>query len=1066
MSEGPTLSNNLFPLGDEEGEITFSTEEGVVSAFAPGTSHVVCDERGMKNQTRHTDITAPITVLHEPSFAGSSYDGFSECDENRRSGVLDEIKSLQENSISDYDDNSRSRVLNEIKSLEDELEVGNVLDRITKLEETVHKLARIQENEILHSRTFESGNNKNESSKEFCANISELLECLEKEVDQNDFEVNEFTKDNIVQSQSDSSSDEGIKKGHATNILGKIKKIHDKLRGKSSKIYDEDDDDEDEETLPEDCYSMIALNGPDGKRWPKQKKMFFLFGLNVFLFQFAFLFLMIWSRIDTDAGDTESDNPHDTIFKFIPSNSKYMIRAAQFISILAYTLFPESSLMEIIKAVRYFPTKDASTYDPNGFMRLSCILRAMQGSMATLAVFAVLITSDTVEAIVLNFTALNFISGLDDDAFSLAREGMFGKGLKQEAIRIENKERPPYVTKRSKFVVHWGVMGSTAAILFSLLAIVYVVQVFTTSWVTNTFRVGIREGKSQKNLSGCYGVNANPKIDQRRTYDHFEGRAAFGYCESESRWIFFEGSAADLDPCEAGEDEIAHSSETSDFDIASAFESAWFYPSSKIPINMFFESDGDNDDLYCDMDFGDGICNEPFNDPGYEFDYGDCCAASCTASHCGAGLTNAFGATNITDSIGFPTCKDPRMESITIQLNAIKSSRDEEFGMFPCALDAAKTEMDEWRAATPASPSLYLECDGRYVLSISIDKEMENHAETVKVEDGATCTLRISNSAHVFQSDSKTASWYKQSGTYCEEPIWFVNYTVLHGSQLGIDFDGLEILTQSSSEVENSYFKRIPECYLQKLKHRHDDLASLYDISHPSSKAIERLRNDTSGYSDCTNEFFVERFALSSIYFALKKNGTRTWIDTQSHCTWSGVECNSQGSVVELEVANDSLVGAIPSELSLLTNLEKLYLYENQITAIPSDIVSLSNLKTLFLHMNNFSSIPDEIVQMTNLEAFTFGVQNIGSMFLPSEIWQLSNLRYLSLTFSNLTMIPSEIGFLSNLEILELHSNFISTLPTELGLLKNLRAIKMNNNQLTSIPTEIGMMENLRTLWL
>lgn len=102
-----------------------------------------------------------------------------------------------------------------------------------------------------------------------------------------------------------------------------------KINRKKVEILQEDGN----ETYPQDCYSLIALNGPNENQWPKRKIISFVFGLTAFLFQIAFLILMIWSRVDPNTGDGERDNPTKNFFQFIPANTKAMIRASQIISI-------------------------------------------------------------------------------------------------------------------------------------------------------------------------------------------------------------------------------------------------------------------------------------------------------------------------------------------------------------------------------------------------------------------------------------------------------------------------------------------------------------------------------------------------------------------------------------------------------------------------------------------------------------------------------------------------------------------------------------------------------------
>jgi len=87
---------------------------------------------------------------------------------------------------------------------------------------------------------------------------------------------------------------------------------------------------------------------------------------------------------------------------------------------------------------------------------------------------------------------------------------------------------------------------------------------------------------------------------------------------------------------------------------------------------------------------------------------------------------------------------------------------------------------------------------------------------------------------------------------------------------------------------------------------------------------------------------------------------------------------------------------------------------------------------------------------------------------IPTEIGQLVNLNYLSLSSNNLTgKIPTEIGRLVNLNSLFLYNNnkLTGKIPTEIGQLVNLNFLSLYNNKLTGkIPTEIGQLVNLNFL--
>ena len=69
-------------------------------------------------------------------------------------------------------------------------------------------------------------------------------------------------------------------------------------------------------------------------------------------------------------------------------------------------------------------------------------------------------TTDVVE-IVLNFTAVNFISAFDDVAFELAQWGKYGPPLEKEANRIEELPVPPCMNQKyvsTPFLFHRTIM--------------------------------------------------------------------------------------------------------------------------------------------------------------------------------------------------------------------------------------------------------------------------------------------------------------------------------------------------------------------------------------------------------------------------------------------------------------------------------------------------------------------------------------------------------------------------------------------------------------------------------
>ncbi|KAL6296970.1 hypothetical protein ACE6H2_005112 [Prunus campanulata] len=188
-------------------------------------------------------------------------------------------------------------------------------------------------------------------------------------------------------------------------------------------------------------------------------------------------------------------------------------------------------------------------------------------------------------------------------------------------------------------------------------------------------------------------------------------------------------------------------------------------------------------------------------------------------------------------------------------------------------------------------------------------------------------------------------------------------------------------------------------------------------------------------------------------------------------CTWTGVSCNSAGSVSKIDLFNRGLQGTL-HEFSFLSfpNLEYLNLSVNKLfDAIPSQISNLSKLHYLDLSENNlFGRIPPEISLLRNL-TILYLYRNKLSGLIPREIGNLKSLVDLQLSHNNLSgLIPPNIGNLINLNTLYLFSNQLSGLiPKEIGNLKSLVDLHLSQNQLNgSIPASFANLSNLEILFL
>ena len=232
--------------------------------------------------------------------------------------------------------------------------------------------------------------------------------------------------------------------------------------------------------------------------------------------------------------------------------------------------------------------------------------------------------------------------------------------------------------------------------------------------------------------------------------------------------------------------------------------------------------------------------------------------------------------------------------------------------------------------------------------------------------------------------------------------------------------------------------------------------------------------------TNCT-DLRPDYYALARLYFnTTGQNWTNNtnWLSDRPLNTWFGVQTNSSEEVTGLDLKENNLAGAIPTEIGDLLELRELRLGDNQLTGnIPSEIGQLQKLDILYLYGNQLSgSIPQEIGQLQELRLLDLGNNQLTGN-TPTEIGQLQKLDILYLYGNQLSgSIPQEIGQLQELRLLDLSDNRLAgDLPPEIWRLQNLRALVISGdaynrdsgNKLSGvIPPEIAQLENLENLSL
>ena len=148
----------------------------------------------------------------------------------------------------------------------------------------------------------------------------------------------------------------------------------------------------------------------------------------------------------------------------------------------------------------------------------------------------------------------------------------------------------------------------------------------------------------------------------------------------------------------------------------------------------------------------------------------------------------------------------------------------------------------------------------------------------------------------------------------------------------------------------------------------------------------------------------------------------------------------AETEATELDLSWLSLTALpLPPKIGRLAGLQRLNLWNNQLTALPPEIGRLASLQHLNLSDNRLTA-------------------------LPPEIGRLAGLQRLDLSRNQLTALPPEIGGLANLQILILWNNQLTALPPEIGRLAGLQRLDLSGNQLTALPPEMANLTHLERL--
>ncbi|KAG0466255.1 hypothetical protein HPP92_017835 [Vanilla planifolia] len=188
------------------------------------------------------------------------------------------------------------------------------------------------------------------------------------------------------------------------------------------------------------------------------------------------------------------------------------------------------------------------------------------------------------------------------------------------------------------------------------------------------------------------------------------------------------------------------------------------------------------------------------------------------------------------------------------------------------------------------------------------------------------------------------------------------------------------------------------------------------------------------------NDDGLSLLALKSAISVDPTRALHSWLESDHEpCGWSGVACRG-GRVTAVSLSNLSLEGYLPSEMSLLSALEKLSFSHNRFSGqMPSSIGLISGLIALDLSYNNLSGP------------------------VPVAIGGLTSLVHLDLSSNYLDgPLPLSIAAFCNLAgVLNLSYNaFSGEIPPEYGNLPVVVSLDLRHNRLTGEIPEVGSLLN------
>lgn len=311
---------------------------------------------------------------------------------------------------------------------------------------------------------------------------------------------------------------------------------------------------------------------------------------------------------------SDQENPFN-----IPTNVNAWVRVSQVMAIII-AVVTQNDLITSFDLMRGGYNRGLEgTFEDATFWKyaLSTTLRFLEGSASLFLIFILAVSSETVIDLLLNFTALEFVSQFDEAFFFLSRHGFMGLTCEEMAYTILRKS---YTVPRKRFDRSFKMtcmLGFLAALLSGWGAVIH--QQVQGRFLCHTVMVQFGDALPELGtFSGLYDKSTKNLPPFSSKHVEYVGRhvgkqgqkAKIAYCGRIDAWTFNwdkSDNSDDIDPC----DWKARSSSTSAFDLTETVSAPWYFQNEfqrEILLEPFYLScyDCEDQDEQCS---GRGKCD-------------------------------------------------------------------------------------------------------------------------------------------------------------------------------------------------------------------------------------------------------------------------------------------------------------------------------------------------------------------------------------------------------------------------------------------------------------------------